>query len=87
VTSNEPNLASRPMNELADGWSHHLKPLEPIDVRQTRTCAELLTAMSKTAFAGRSLGEAADVLYEMSNDDRCFVVGTFSGAMTIAKAC
>lgn len=76
---------SRPMSELADGWSHHLKPLEPIDVRQTRTCSELLTAMSKTAFSGRSLGEAAEVLYEMANDDKCFVVGTFSGAMTIAK--
>lgn len=81
----ESNPASRGLNELADGWSHQLKPLEPIDVRKTTTCSELLTAMSKTAFSGRSLGEAADILYEMATDEKCFVVGTFSGAMTIAK--
>jgi deoxyhypusine synthase len=77
--------ASRPAEELADGWSHHFRPLEPIDVRQTRTCSEMLSAMAKTAFSGRSLGEAADILYEMATDEKCFVVGTFSGAMTIAK--
>jgi deoxyhypusine synthase len=77
--------ASRPAEELADGWSHHFRPLESIDIRQTRTCSELLAAMSKTAFSGRTLGEAADVLYEMATDPQCFVVGTVSGAMTIAK--
>ena len=41
--------------------------------------------MSKTAFGGRELGHAADVLYEMVSDKECFVVGTFSGAMTVAK--
>ncbi|NOZ86865.1 MAG: deoxyhypusine synthase family protein [Deltaproteobacteria bacterium] len=41
--------------------------------------------MSRTAFGGRSMGEAADVLYDMTTDDKCFVVGTFSGAMTVAK--
>lgn len=56
----KPGSASRPASELADGWSHQFKPLEPIDVRKTRTCSELLAAMSKTAFSGRSLGEAAD---------------------------
>ena len=79
------NPKSRGMEELADGWSHQLKPLEPIDVRKTATCSDLLTAMSKTAFSGRSLGEAADILYEMATDEKCFIVGTFSGAMTIAK--
>lgn len=75
----------RPMSELADGHSHGLRPLDPMDVTKARTCSELLDAMSRTAFSGRSLGEAADVMVHMAKDDKCFVVGTFSGAMTIAK--
>ncbi len=81
----ENSPSSRPMDGLSDGWSHSLQPLEPIDVRKTRTCSELLAAMAKTAFSGRALGEAADILYEMASDKKCFVVGTFAGAMTIAK--
>lgn len=77
--------AARGMGKLSDGWSHQFKPLEPIDVRRTSTISDLLAAMSKTAFSGRSLGEAADILHEMANDPKCFIVGTFSGAMTIAK--
>ena len=38
-----------------------------------------------TAFGGRNVGEAADVLYEMVTNPECLVVGTFSGAMTVAK--
>lgn len=41
--------------------------------------------MSKTAFGGRQLGEALDVLYTMVTDPECHVVATFSGAMTVAK--
>jgi deoxyhypusine synthase len=41
--------------------------------------------MRDTAFGGRQLGEAADVLETMVSDPDCFVVGTFSGAMTVAK--
>jgi deoxyhypusine synthase len=46
---------------------------------------DLVQGMKQTAFGGRSLGEAADVLYDMVCDPDCFVVGTFSGAMTVAK--
>ena len=46
---------------------------------------ELLTAMRKTAFGGRRLGEAYEVLWTMIEDPDCFVVLTLSGAMTIAK--
>lgn len=49
------------------------------------TFDEMLEAMSKTSFGGRSLGEAADVLTEMVQDPDCLVVATFSGAMTVAK--
>ncbi len=84
VTQNNEDQA-RGMDRLSDGWSHHFKPLDPIDVTETATASELLAAMSRTAFSGRSLGEAADVLHEMVADENCLVVGTFSGAMTIAK--
>ena len=46
---------------------------------------DLVQAMSRTAFGGRNVGEAADVLYEMVTNPECLVVGTFSGAMTVAK--
>jgi deoxyhypusine synthase len=45
----------------------------------------MLNQMTRASFGARRLGEAADVLYEMVTDPKCFVVGTFSGAMTIAK--
>lgn len=46
---------------------------------------DLLRAMGKTAFSGRALGEACDVLEAMVRDEDCLVVATFSGAMTVAK--
>jgi deoxyhypusine synthase len=46
---------------------------------------ELVRAMSKTAFTGRQVGEAADVLEAMARDKDCFVVMTLAGAMTVAK--
>lgn len=41
--------------------------------------------MSKTAFSGRQLGEAYDVLLQMIGDPSCRTVLTISGAMTVAK--
>lgn len=75
----------RSKESFGDGWQHGLKPLKPLDVTQTATFAAMLEQMKDTAFGARSLGEAADVLYEMVADEECFVVGTLSGAMTIAK--
>ncbi len=79
------STAARPMEELADGFSHNFKPLSPLDVTRTRTVSDLLDAMSRTAFSGRSLGEAAEIMVQMAGDTQCLVIGTFSGAMTIAK--
>ena len=45
----------------------------------------LVRAMAKTAFTGRQLGEAADVLEAMALDEDAFVVMTLAGAMTVAK--
>ena len=71
--------------KYATGFSDNLQPLESLDLGKVKGFDELAKAMSKTAFGGRLVGEAADVLYEMANDEDCFVVGTFSGAMTVAK--
>ena len=45
----------------------------------------LVRAMAKTAFTGRQLGEAADVLEAMALDEDAFIVMTLAGAMTVAK--
>ncbi len=75
----------RDPKNLRDGHCDGLSPLEALDLASVHSFDDLLKAMSKTAFGGRQLGEAADVLYEMTRDPDCFVVGTFSGAMTVAK--
>ncbi len=81
----QPQPQVRPLEKLGQGWTDQLQPLEPLDVTKTATFDQMLRAMSRTAFSGRNLGEAADVLYQMATDDKCFVVMTLSGAMTMAK--
>jgi len=46
---------------------------------------ELVRAMGRTAFTGRQVGRAADVLEAMARDKDAFVVMTLAGAMTVAK--
>ena len=62
-----------------------LTPLEPLDLGRIHSIDDLVRAMAKTAFTGRQLGEAADVLEAMARDKDCFVVMTLAGAMTVAK--
>lgn len=71
--------------EFHDGRHDGLLPLESLDLDKVTSFAGLLRAMSRTAFSGRSLGEALDVLLAMVRDPDCKVVMTLSGAMTIAK--
>ena len=71
--------------EFHDGREDGLVPLESLDLDQVKSFSGLLRAMSKTAFSGRSLGEALDVTVAMVKDPDCKVVLTLSGAMTIAK--
>ncbi len=68
-----------------DGAKDGLEALAPLDLNRIQDFDELLKAMSRTAFGGRNLGEAADVLTEMVSDPECTIVGTFSGAMSVAK--
>jgi len=71
--------------EFHDGREDGLVPLESLDLDKATSFAGLLKAMSRTAFSGRSLGEALEVTTAMVKDPDCTVVLTLSGAMTIAK--
>ena len=51
------------------GSGEGLEPVSPLDLNDVNSFDELLTAMSKTAFGGRNLGEAANVLTEMVEDN------------------
>ena len=75
----------RKIEDFHDGAKDGLTPLAPLDINGIQDFDELLAAMSRTAFGGRSLGEAAEVLTAMVEDKECTVVGTFSGAMSVAK--
>jgi deoxyhypusine synthase len=76
-----------PRDESKYGHGHDdgLEPLEPLDVAAANSIDALVRGMSRTAFGGRQLGEAADVLETMVRDRDCFRVLTISGAMTVAK--
>lgn len=71
--------------EFHDGAQDGLEALEPLDPDKISSFGELLEAMGKTAFVGRHVGKAFEVLWEMIADPECKVVMTLSGAMTIAK--
>ena len=73
------------MRSFHDGAQDGLEPLEALDPSKIQSFSDLLIAMQKTAFGGRRLGEAFDILKAMIHDPDCFVVMTLSGAMTIAK--
>lgn len=71
--------------ELRDGRADGLQPLQSLDLSQCNSFSSLVRAMRRTAFGGRQLGEALDVLTEMTRDPACTVILTLSGAMTVAK--
>lgn len=70
---------------LHDGREDGLRPLRSLDPNEINTFAELVRAMGRTAFSGRQMGEALDIVLAMTRDQRCRVVLTVSGAMTVAK--
>ena len=70
---------------LHDGRQDGLTPLRSLDLNAVSSFDELLDAMATTAFGGRQLGEAFDILTEMASRPQCHVVLTLSGAMTVAK--
>ena len=68
-----------------DGESDGLEALEALDPETIESFSDLLSAMKKTAFGGRRLGDAFEILNKMVQDPDCTVILTLSGAMTIAK--
>lgn len=70
---------------LHDPVADHLTPIYPLDLSRIHTIDDLVRAMGQTAFTGRQIGDAADVLEAMARDEDCFVVLTLSGAMTVGK--
>ena len=70
---------------MHDPVKDKLRPIFPLDLSRCRTIDELVRAMGNTAFTGRQIGDAADVLEEMARDKDCFVVMTLSGALTVGK--
>jgi deoxyhypusine synthase len=75
----------RSADEFQNGFSDGFKPLRALDLSRINSFEEMLIQMSNTAFGARNLGEALEVCTAMLKDPDCFVVGTFSGAMTMAK--
>ncbi len=75
----------RKVPNIIDPDKAGLSPLEPLDLDKINDFDDLLTAMEKTSFGGRRLGEALNVLEKMITDQQCHVVLTLSGAMTVAK--
>jgi len=71
--------------KLHDPVADHLQPVFPLDLSKVRSIDDLVRGMADTAFTGRQLGEAADVLEAMARDKDCFVVMTLAGALTVAK--
>jgi deoxyhypusine synthase len=71
--------------KLHDPVKDKLSPVFPLDLSKAKSVSDLLRGMADTAFTGRQLGEAADVLEAMARDRECFVVMTLAGAMTVAK--
>src|SRR6266571_6470369 len=70
---------------LHDPVKDKLRAIFPLDLSRCRSIDELVRAMGNTAFTGRQIGDAADVLEAMARDKDCFVVMTLSGALTVGK--
>jgi deoxyhypusine synthase len=70
---------------LHDPVKDKLRPIFPLDLSKCSTIDQLVRAMGDTAFTGRQIGDAADVLEAMARDKDCFVVLTLSGALTVGK--
>ncbi|MBI5393134.1 deoxyhypusine synthase family protein [Candidatus Woesearchaeota archaeon] len=78
-------MNGRHSREFREQFVKNLVPLKPLDLSQCKTVNDVVTQMNLTAFGGREIGEAANVLEAMTKDKECFKVLTLSGAMTMAK--
>jgi deoxyhypusine synthase len=70
---------------LHDPVKDKLRAMHPLDLSKCCTIDDLVRGMADTAFTGRQIGDAAEILETMARDKDCFVVMTLSGALTVAK--
>lgn len=73
---------SKPVDQVARSLG--LSRMKPLKIEEATDTSDLLRQMSMTAFTGRQIGEAADLMETMVRDPSCTVVMTLSGAMTMA---
>ena len=64
--------------EFHDGRADGLTPLESLDLADVHSFADRVRGMSGTAFGGRQLGDAFEILLEMAGDPDCRVVLTLT---------
>jgi deoxyhypusine synthase len=69
--------------KMHDGRQDGLEPVRPLEISRADSLSALVAEMKSTSFGGRQVGEAAEVLQAMAEDEDCLVIGTFSGAMTV----
>jgi deoxyhypusine synthase len=67
------------------GFDDRLQPTQPLDLRRVERISDLVAAYGRTAIGARAVGDAADILFDMTRDPDVFVVCSVSGAMTVAK--
>src|ERR1700745_3461030 len=70
---------------LHDPVKDKLRPIFPLDLSRCRTIDDLVRAMGNTAFPGRQIGDAADVLEARARDKDRFWVIALSGAWAVGK--
>lgn len=78
-------LADGRVRKLHDPIEDKLTPIYPLDLSKINSIDDLVRAMGQTAFTGRQIGDAADVLEAMARDKACAGVLTLSGALTVGK--
>jgi deoxyhypusine synthase len=58
-----------------------IRKVSPFDISNIKNIDDVLKSLEFCGFQGRNLGIAAEILYEMFNDESCLTILTLSGAM------
>ncbi|MFW9946707.1 MAG: deoxyhypusine synthase family protein [Candidatus Odinarchaeota archaeon] len=61
-----------------------IRKISPFDIKSIKKIDDILKSLKLCGFQGRNLGIAADILYEMFNDESCLTILALSGAMVPA---
>jgi len=75
----------RPMDTYGTGFDDKLQPTTPLDLSRVQRVSDLVEAYAHTAIGARAVGEAAEILFDMTRDPDVLAVCTVSGAMTVSK--